>query len=177
MPPITNSSAVGNLEHIDFEAIADPDDKIRECEFFLDLASKEADRARFRWLISAYLNAVYSFFETSALYFSVAFTDPETGDPIEDSEAIEILRNYVRVTQNKKTPYFVKTEALNPVVARLCKLRNAATHHYPLSIMAAGPKLPDDYHSGSTKGEGESLLALCRNAFEVVKQVQAEIDT
>ena len=119
MPPPTASAIEDILDRLDLGAIADPGDKIRECEFFLGLASTETDRAKFRWLISAYLNAVYSYFETSALYASVAFTDPTTGDPIEDAESVEKLRNYVRVLQNQKNPYFVKTGGVHPVIARL----------------------------------------------------------
>lgn len=163
------------LERLDLDAIADPGDKVRECEFFLGLASTEKDRTRFRWLISAYLNAVYSYFETTALYASVAFTDPQTGDPIVDADAVEKLRTYVRVVQNGKDPYYVKTGGLHPVVARLYEVRKEATHHFPLSIMAAGPNLPEDFQLGSMKGEGEPLLALCRDALAVVKQAQAEL--
>lgn len=176
MPQIPDSFQGVVLECIDLDAIADPGDKIRECEFFLSLACIEMDRARFRWLVSAYLNAVYSYFETTALYTSVAFTDPKTGDPIEDTEAVNRLRTYVRVFQNQSKPYYVKTGGLHPVIARLYEVRKAATHHFPLAIMAVGPNLPEDFHLGSMKGEGEPLLALCREALAVVKQVQAEID-
>jgi hypothetical protein len=169
-------SAQDLLARLDLSAIADPGDKIRECEFFLELASAETDRTRFRWLISAYLNAVYSYFETTALFASAAFTDPETLGPLQDAEAVEILKNYVNVRQSSKNPYFVKTGPLHPVVARLYEVRNAATHHFPLSIMAAGPHLPEDFHLGNTRGEGEPLLALCRDALAVVKQVQTELD-
>lgn len=176
MPQNSNFFQDNILERLDLDAIADSGDKIRECEFFLGHASAEMDRTRFRWLVSAYLNAVYSYFETTALYASVAFTDPQTGDPVEDTEAIDKLRAYVRVFQNEKKPYYVKTGGLHPVIARLYEIRKAATHHFPLAIMAAGPNLPEDFHLGSMRGEGESLLALCREALAVIKQVQAEID-
>lgn len=164
------------FDRLDLGAIADRDDKIRECEFFLGLASVETDRARFRWLISAYLNAVYSYFETTALYASVAFTNPETGKPIEDMEAVETLRKYVSVKQNEKNLTYVKTGGLHPVIAHLYEIRKAATHHFPLSIMAAGPNLPEDFHLGKMKGEGKPLLALCREAIMVIRKVQAELD-
>ena len=176
MSQSSGSSIENILDRLDLGAIADPGDKIRECEYFLGLASAEADRTRFRWLISAYLNAVYSYFETTALYASVAFTDPETGDPIEDSEAVEKLRAYVRVFQNEKKPYYVKTGGLHPVIARLYEVRKAATHHFPLSIMATGPNLPEDFQLGNMKDEGQPLLALCREALAVIVQVQAELD-
>lgn len=172
----SESSLNDILRRLDLGAIADADDKIRECEFFLGLASTEKDRVRFRWLISAYLNAVYSYFETTALYACVAFTDPDTGEPIGDKEAVEILGAYVGVSQGKTNRYYVKTSGLHPVVARLYEVKKAATHHFPLSIMAAGPNLPEDYHLGSMRGEGQPLLMLCREALAVIRQVQAELD-
>jgi hypothetical protein len=165
------------LERLDISAIADRNDKVHECEFFLALASSESNRERFRWLISAYLNAVYSFFETSALYASVAFTDMKTGDPIEDSEAIELLRRYVGVKQPRKNdPYYVKTSGLHPVIAQLYEVRKAATHHMPLSIMESGSNLPEDFHLGSMRGDGQPLLSLCRDALAIIKDVQVELD-
>lgn len=176
MLQIAESSLDDILNHLDFEAVADAGDKIRECEFFLTLASAETDRARFRWLVSAYLNAVYSYFETTSLYASVAFTNPQTGAPTEDTETIDRLRNYVRVFQNEKKPHLVKTGGLHPVIARLYEIRKTATHHCPLAIMAAGPNLPDDFHLGNIKNKGVPLLALCRQALAVIKQVQTEIN-
>lgn len=164
------------LAKLDLSAIADPNDKVRECEFFLGLASAEPSRERFRWLITAYLNAVYSFFETSALYANAAFIHPETGDPMADDEALETLRAYVKVFSSPKKPYFVKTGGLHSVVQRLYKVRAAATHHFPLSIMVAGPNLPEDYYFGSLRGQGDPILALCRDALAVVMKVSDELD-
>lgn len=164
------------LALIDLAAIADRGDKVRECEFFLELASSEQQRERFRWLITAYLNAVYSYFETTALAASVGITDPQTGESIEDWQAVEILRAYVKVFQDARRPYYVKTGGLDPVIQCLYKVRAAATHHFPLSIMAAGPNLPEDYEIGSLRGKGTKVLALCRDALAVVKRAQAELD-
>lgn len=171
----TSSSPNNILAHIDFAAMPAPGDKVRECHFFLELASDEKDRSKFRWLVSAYLNAVYSYFETTVLWHSVSFTNPETGEPIVDVEAIDKLRPYVDVHRRKKDPYRVKTTAVHPVIVEIAKVRNAATHCLPLSIMETGPNLPDDYHFGSARGEGKPVLALCRAALDVIKQVQAEL--
>src|SRR5688500_8647495 len=97
------------LNLVDLGAIADPYDKIGECEYFLEFASREQDPGRFRWLISAFFSAAYSFFEISALNAFHAITDPATGKQLEDSEATAILRRYVTVFQNAKNPSFVKT--------------------------------------------------------------------
>jgi hypothetical protein len=163
------------LARIDFAAIPAPGDKIRECAFFLGLASTETDRDRFRWLVSAYLNAVYSYFETTALWASVAFTHPETGEPIVDTEAIDKLRPYVAV-RPQKNKYRIQTCAVHPVVVELIEARHGTTHRFPLAVMEAGTKLPEDFHLGNVKGEGKPLLALCRDALAVIKQVQAQLD-
>ncbi|MCW2763267.1 MAG: hypothetical protein JWR85_3468 [Marmoricola sp.] len=177
MPDKPMSETDEFLAKLDLSAIADPGDKVRECEFFIGLASIEASRERFRWLITAFLNAVYSFFETSALYANAAFTHPETGEPIADDEALEKLRAYVMVFTKAKNPYFVKTAGLNAGVQRLYKVRAAAAHHFPLSIMAAGPNLPEDYHFGSLRGEGEPILEFCREALEVVKRLDKDLNS
>jgi hypothetical protein len=176
MPHEPTADADDFLAKLDLDAIADPGDKVRECEFFLGLASAEQSRERFRWLITAYLNAVYSFFETSALHANAAFSHPETGNPIADDEALEKLRAYVKVFTDTKKPYYVKTGGLNSVVQRLYKVRAAATHHFPLSIMVAGPNLPEDYHFGNMRGQGEPILGLCRDALAVVRKVDEELN-
>lgn len=165
------------LAQIDLAAIADPGDKVRECEFFLALASVEPSREQFRWLITAFLSAVYSYFETSALYANVAFTHPETGEPIADDVALEKMRAFVKIKTDPKTPFYIKTAGYNALVQRLYKFRAGATHRFPLSITAAGPNLPEEYHFGSTHGQGEPILQLCKEALVVVKRVEEELNS
>lgn len=164
------------LELGDLSAIPDLDDKHRECEFFFGLLKAENNRNHFRWLVSAFLNAIYSYFETSALTAHFRFTHPETGDPIEDLEALAILRKYVRVFQNKSNPNYVKTGAVHPVVKEIYELRKISTHHFSLSIMEAGSELPRDFQFGSMRGSGVPALAQCQRAIELVRVVQAELD-
>ncbi|MBS0298930.1 MAG: hypothetical protein JSR32_03180 [Proteobacteria bacterium] len=162
---------------MDIGTIADPGDKIRECEFFLGLASTEPDRTRFRWLISAYLNAVYSYFEITALSAFTAFTDPKTGAPAENTEALENLSAYVCISQGKKNPYYVKTsDPKHQVIARIYELRKTTTHRFPSLIRAAGANLPADFYFFSFEGKDEPVLALCHDALTIIKQVQAELD-
>lgn len=173
IPPSTTKNI---LDSLDLSAIADSGDKRRECEYFYALAALETDRERFRWLISGFLNAAYSFFESSALSAFVRFTDMKTGCPIEDSEAVETMRKYVIVKQRSKDPYYVTTCALHPVTERLYKFRNACTHHFPLSIMAAGPSLPEDYEFGHLRGQGIPVLELCRDTLELIRIVEKELE-
>lgn len=164
------------LSLLDLSAIADPGDKLSECEYFLAVAASETNRERFRWQISAFFNAAYSFFETSAIsaYFSI--TDPKTGEPVEDSQTLDILRKYVKVFQNAKKPNYVKTAGLHPITERLYELRKANTHHFPMSIMEAGPSPPEDFHFGNMTGKGTPALAFCRSAMTLIRTVQQELD-
>lgn len=163
------------LSRIDLAAIPDLDDKLQECEYFFSLASAEQDRQHFRWLIGAFFNAAYSYFETSALTAYVRFIDHETGEPVEDSQSLDVLRTYVRVFRKVNRPEFVKTSGLQGVTKELYDLRNKNTHRFSLPIMAAGENLPEDYHFGSTTGEGKPALAFCRSAIELIRRIDLEL--
>jgi hypothetical protein len=163
------------LNLLDLSAIADPGDKLAECEYFLALAAKEQCREHFRWLISAFFNAAYSYFETSTLYACVAFSAPKTGEPIEDVEALLIIRKYVKVFRNEKNRNFVKTAGLHPVAVQLYELRKANTHHFPLSIMVAGPVLPEGFHFGNMTGKGTPALDFCRSTLALILAIQKEL--
>lgn len=164
------------LNRFDVEAIEDPSNKIAECEYFLGLASIETNRTRFRWLISAFFGAAYSFFEMSALRAHFAFTAPDTGESIEDLEALAILRNYVAVERERNRPSRVNTTGKHPVTKTLYELRRANTHHHPLAIMAAGASLPEDFQFGNMKGDGTPALAFCREAMSLIRQVQSKLE-
>lgn len=169
----------GNLAHIDLSAIPDTDDKLNECEYFLNLTSTEVDAQRFRWLISAFLNAVYSFIETKTAYACFSFTDPETGDPLEDEDALNILRRYFKIEPPKKrNSYFVKTsvkkDAPEPI-RQIYEYRRSNTHYFALSIMKTGTNLPEDFHFGNHKGKGTPVLALCRDAMSHLRQLHQEL--
>lgn len=158
------------------EAVPDLDDKVRECEFFFDALSTETNRNRFRWLVSAFLNAAYSFFESTALTAYFRFTDAKSGESFEDHEGLAILRMHVEVIQNSKYPYFVKTAGLTQLTQQLYEFRKKNTHHFPLSIMAAGSVLPEDFHFGSMRDEGIPVMPLCRNSMALIRAVYSEIN-
>lgn len=164
------------LDLLDLSAIADPGDKLAECAYFLALASQETCREHFRWLISAFFNAAYSYFETSALLAYAAFCDPDTGEPIEDEDALVLLRQYVKVSRSEKKPNFVKTSGLHPVTQQLYELRKASTHHFPLSIMITGQSLPRDFHFGNVIGGGTPALEFCNSAMTLIHGLQKELD-
>lgn len=163
------------LNLLDLGAIADPSDKLSECEFFLELATQENDKDKFRWLISAFFGAAYSFFEINALRAYQSFHNPETGDPIENEEALEILRRYVRVLQDAKRPTYVKTAGQHEITKELYELRKGNTHHYPLSIMTSGKQLPENFHFGRLSGKGIPALAFCRRVISLIREVENEL--
>jgi hypothetical protein len=163
------------LNRWDMQAVPDFDDKLRECEFFFALLSQEVDRSRFRWLLSAFLNSTYSFFESSALTAHFRYTDSD-GEPFEDEEGLSILQRHVKVDQSKKNPSFVKTAGLTPLTIHLYEIRKKCTHHFPLSIMATGSSLPEDFHLGNMKDEGVPVMALCRDALQLIQSVYSEIN-
>lgn len=157
---------------LDFNAITDPFDKIAECQYFLDLASKEPDVQYFRWLISAFLGAAYSFFDISVLSAYHAFTDPQTGDSVEDLEALETLRRFVTIARKGRR---VTTGGLHEVTKQLYELRKGNTHHFPLSIMATGQELPETFHFGYISGQGVPALSFCRKVMVLIRQVHQEL--
>src|SRR6266480_1385369 len=143
---------------LDFDAIALPSDKLDECRFFLDLIEKEVDAQRFRWLISAFFGAAYSYFEILALHAYESFADPESGESIADYDALEVLRRYVVIVQDAKRPSFVKTAGRHPITKQLYELRKKNTHHAPLSILKTTKELPVGFHFGYLKGQGIAAL-------------------
>ena len=171
MEPLSPEKLEDWIDLVDLSAVALPDDKVAECEYFLDLASTEKDTSHFRWQISAFFNAAYSFFEIAALGAYQTYCHPETGDYIEDSEALDNLRYYVKVIQNSKNPSYVKTAGLHEVTAKLYEFRKRNTHHYPLSIMASGNSLPENFQFGYIPGKGTPALAFCHEVMALIRQV------
>lgn len=162
------------FSRIDLSAIEDVGDKIAECEFFLGLTNEEGDRKNFRWLISAFLNAAYSYFETSALHAYFAFTDEE-GEMQPDMDAVDVLRGQVRVCRDAKRPDFVKTAGLSPITKQLYEIRRKNTHHFPLSIMQVGASAPASFQFGSMRGDGEPVLPFCTQVMQLIRDTEREL--
>ncbi|MBS3952186.1 MAG: hypothetical protein KGZ88_04475 [Methylomicrobium sp.] len=165
------------LDLIDLDAIADPDDKIAECEYFFTLASTETNVQHFRWLISAFFGAAYSYFEIRAMWAFHGFSDPSTGESVEDSEALVILRRYVNIIQNPKNPRFIKTSGSHPITMKLYELRKGNTHHYPLTIKRTGKNLPEDFYFGYKRNNGTPVFAFCKELMSLINNVQAMLQS
>lgn len=161
--------------NLDFDAVADLEDKLAECKYFLSLATQESNRDRFRWLVSAFCGAAYSYFEISALQAYRSFEDEKTGQPIENEEALGALRRYVRVFQDAKRPNFVKTAGQHEITKKLYELRKGNTHHCPFSIMITGRGTSEDFHFGFLLGKGVPALAFCRQVMSLIHEVESEL--
>jgi len=164
------------LTRWDLESVPDFDDKVRECEFFFNSLLTETNRDKFRWLVSAFLNAAYSFFESTALTSYFRYTDSETGESYEDDDGLAVLRRHIKVFQNTSNPNFVKTAGLTPITMRIYEFRKINTHHSSLSIMKTGPDLPQDFHFGEMRGDGIPVIPVCREALTLIREVHAEIN-
>lgn len=161
------------LNLVDLDAIADPNDKVAECQYFLSLAERERDIQRFRWLISAFFGAAYSYFEISALRIFDGVTDAESGEPIEHTDARTVLEKYVSVRcEKRKHGIYVKTTRNHPITKELYELRNRNTHNYPLSIMVTSDSLPEGFHFGNLSGQGKPALVFCRATMMVIAEIE-----
>lgn len=162
------------LRNIDMSSIALPDDKVNECKYFLGLASEEDEVEKFRWIVSAFFNAAYSFFEIKALGLYKSYQHPETGEDIEDEDSLNKLRQYVKVFKDTKRKDYVKTAGLKNITETLYELRRGNTHHYPLSITTSDEALPEGFLFGHIKGRGVPALSLCREVMDLISEINNE---
>lgn len=161
--------------NIRLDSIADLTDKLDECRFFLVLSRREKNREKFRWLLSAFFGAAYSYFEISALRAYIEYSNPETGQPLENAEALEVLRTYVTVFQDAKNPEYVKTGGKHPLVKKLYEYRRANTHHHPLLLMKVGDDVPREFHLGSVQGKGVPALEFCDLVIALMNELEAKL--
>jgi len=164
------------ISSIDVQSVAGEDDKADECRFFLGLARMEIDKKKFRWLVSAFLGAAYSYFEHTAHWACIARTDHDTGEDIADEALLSAVREHVDVIHNKKYPSHSRTVASREVLRRLYEVRHENTHRCSLSIMSAGLSLPDGFHLGWEVGRGIPLLEFCEKIMVEVGQLQWKRD-
>lgn len=165
------------LGDLDLSAVVFPDDKLKECEFFCDLLRAECDLNKFRWLLAAFLNACYGYLEFKATYLHYAYSDPETGDPIEDREALETLKKYVQVFRKKNKAGFIKTAGLSELMKKLYEFRNRSTHDGGIEIMQVGSNLPRDFHIGIYRGKGTPALEFCDEILSFFKELELQLDS
>jgi len=163
------------LENIDLDAIPMPDDKLKECYFYYNLLCTENDRAKFRWLLSAFLGSCYSFLEIKSKHLFFAFTDPDTGEMHEDENALAIFRQYVRAFKNKKNSSFIQTKALHALIKTLYEFRNKNTHHGALSIMQQGTATAENYLIGETLNTGVPAIKFCKSILFLFNEINEQL--
>ena len=163
-----------DLSRWDFEAIVDQTDKLNEARYFLDIARQQTDRRQFRWLVSAFFNAAYSYFDTAALH-ACHMSCGEDGETEPDPQALQILRKYIKIDPEKNNRFKVHTQPVHNLVKDLYMHRKNNTHYFPMSIMQTGPS-PEHFHLGSEREKGIPLIQLCGEIMDLIVQVQNELD-
>ena len=98
----------------------------------------------------------------------------QDGNPFADEQTLAALGPHVKTDRTGKER--VKTLAVSPLAQQLFKIRKGNTHYFPLSIMEAGPTLPEGFEIGRMRGEGVPALAFGREVMALVEQVQRKID-
>jgi len=164
-----------HLENLDLDAIAYPEDKFCECQYFYSLLQSESDRDKFRWLLSAFLGACYSFLEIKAKSLYFAFSDPETGEYHEDQNSLDILKKYIKSKKHKNNPSRVSTYASHELIKTLYDIRHDNTHNYAISIMRQSGEDPEKYLIGHTHGDGVLALTFCREILFMFKEINQEL--
>lgn len=162
------------LGSIDMAAVALPDDKLKECEYFLGLAECAEDRDEFRWLLSAFLGAAYSYLETKAQSLCNRYYDEETDAMSPDEEGLEVLRRHVRVFQDKKNPNYVKTSGKGQLLKQLYEHRKENIHNYSLPITQITATVPEGYGIGLHPDKAVPALKLCREILCLFRDLETE---
>lgn len=162
------------LHDLDIMAVPPFGDKLAECEYFFSVLSRESNQDKFRWLLGAFLNSCYGYLEFKASYLHYGFCHPETGEPIEDSENLETLGNYVNVSKYKKSG-FIKTSGLSELMKLLYKFRNRSTHDGGIEVMVSGNNLPEDFKIGKYVNKGIPALDFCKEILDFFSELEEEI--
>lgn len=163
------------LLDLDIMAVPTLGDKLAECEYFYALLEKETDQDKFRWLLGAFLNSCYGYLEFKASYLHYGFCNPETGEPIEDTENLDTLRKYVRVFKLQNKSGFIKTSGLSDLMKQLYKFRNRSTHDGGIEVMATGGNLPEDFKIGKYISKGVPALDFCKQILAFFSALEKEI--
>jgi hypothetical protein len=173
---------MADLTHIDgwlnikWEYIPDLNDKITECSFFLDLASNEHSVDKFRWLISAFLNAAYSYFESKSVEIYHTHVDAESGNCYVDKPAHDVLSKYVGIKQCKKDPSYIKTWGRHELTKELYRVRAKNTHHGSIAIVPNGDVIPENFECVIWREPPKPALKFCREVMALIRQVQEELE-
>ena len=167
-PPPSICSDERLCKELDIVGIPDTWDTLEKCEYFLKLASREVKTPQFSWLISAFLEAAYSFFNVFAIRAMHWLVDCD-GQTWQDDEAFEELSCIVRI--DSKGPFGVTTSLApySPLIVRhLYKFHERYTQHFPLAILTGGPKMPEDFRFGgfhSKRVSGTRILSKNANVL------------
>lgn len=156
---------------IKLDDIPDPLDKLLECKYFFRLLEVEVERDNFRWLMSAFLSAAYSFFETANFYAQKRYSDEVSSVDVGCEEMLGILKNYVFLREKGKGDKRFSTSGMMPLIKQLYDLRHLNTHRSAFSIKTNGVNLPGDFVIGFVASDDVSAIEFCKKIITIMENV------
>lgn len=121
------------------------DDKLQECQFFLNLAASENDIEKFRWFTSAFLSASRSYIDVQVRLFYLT-NNGEMESHQQSKDTFNEIKNFIDVKIDKNGWLHIK--ANHPVIDNLINTRNINTHRNSLlirNVMNEGGSLQDPF--------------------------------
>lgn len=165
------------LDFTDLSAFPDLNDKARECNYFLSLAAASINKDHFRWAISAFLTASYSYFEVLALK---AFKDCELlaeGRYLINDCVLDVLNQFVTFKESTKKPMHLHKKIHCETMKRLKELRNQNAHHLPLRIRCDEAQFnPSMCNFGYMKDESDNVLVFCGKVMKIIDDIEAQVN-
>ena len=146
-----------------WDCIPVPDDKLDECQFFMSQMESTTEASKMRWLLSAYLNACYSFFEIKVNYSYFNPNFPK--DEFSLAELSNFIDHKANPTKNipKKTQTFGKDER----VKLLYELRHENTHNSPMLVLT---KNNEDFYI-KYNDENIYVLEFCNEIHLIMEKI------
>jgi hypothetical protein len=161
--------------NIRVDDIPDPLDKCLECRYFLQLLERESDQKNFRWLISAFISAAYSFFETANFSANKRYPDEALSQHAGCEESFNVIKKYVISKNNGKGDRGFTTSATAPLLKQLYALRNSNTHRSAFLIKTNGGDLPNDFMFGFLTDSDVPALAFCKEVVALIDCISEQL--
>lgn len=158
-------------------------DKIAECEFFLDLMSKTTDWNHFRWLTSALLEAARASVDWIAhrAYHVDQWDEYQSTAP--DPFYVKALSKFVKPRLNEKGK-LIGLEPKGRLFKELWKHRKQTAHLGSLWIKPEKVTSPSEFMFGEVavhkgrllqKKDGKSVLQFAREVLDHIESISREV--
>ncbi len=161
--------------NIRVDDIPDPLDKCLECRYFFQLLEGESNQNNFRWLMSAFVSAAYSFFETVNFSAYKRYPDEISSVNTGCEEVLNVINKYVISKNNGKGDRRFTTSAISPLLKQLYALRNSNIHRSAFLIKTNGSDLPNDFMFGFIMDSDVPALAFCKKVVALIDDISRNL--